>query len=252
MSGSGRTLENLLAARVNQLTTVNTSQFSGIRSMERRQGHLREEQERMQMARQMREREEGARRQETRERTQNSAEIDRRKEIQLGPDNFFAGVRKRGKQGWRTSVVKGETIRRKVFLQNMWKSIIKKAVDAGVETREDGVATAMTVLQNYKFVNEEGGEVEATQEMGFEVFLRTKERVRQGSYRKRVRLEKKGIDGKIQSLKDTIAGMQIEVARLEAQRNRTPAFGLTGLNALDSGSEEGSIDYPMGSNNHEL
>ena len=40
------------------------------------------------------------------------------------------------------------------------------------------------------------------------------------SYRKRVRLEKKGIDGKIQSLKDTIAGMQIEVARLEAQRNR--------------------------------
>ena len=30
-------------------------------------------------------------------------------------------------------------------------------MDAGVETREDGVATAMTVLQNYKFVNEEGG-----------------------------------------------------------------------------------------------
>ena len=41
--------------------------------------------------------------------------------------------------------------------QGFQRSIIKKAVAAGVEQSEDGVATAMTVLQSYKLVNEEGG-----------------------------------------------------------------------------------------------
>ena len=41
--------------------------------------------------------------------------------------------------------------------QGFQRSIIKKPVATGVEQSENGVATAMTVLQSYKLVNEEGG-----------------------------------------------------------------------------------------------